>query len=198
MQPVATYQNAQTVSVFQTQEYFEVAVEDCHGITQSIKLPRNVLLSKKISNAPPETKQEPKVIPTEPKPKQSIVRIDKTEDGRQIEIRNEPKVTRLPRAEPPSRTKPLSRKFEAKLTKSQVMEIKALLNDPKFMSTYPSCYKAYKDLGEAYKVTYMCIQLIHKGVTWKHVWLAGHPQGVSPSCSPVNLSTQHHANSCRL
>jgi hypothetical protein len=42
----------------------------------------------------------------------------------------------------------------------------------------------------------MCIQLIHKGVTWKHVWLAGHPQGVSPSCSPVNLSTQHHANSC--
>jgi len=169
MQPVATYQNAQTVSVFQTQEYFEVAVEDCYGITQSIKLPRNVLLSKKTSNAPPETKQEPVVVPIEPKPKQSIVRIDRTEDGRQIEIRNEPKVTRLPRAEPPSRTKPLSRKFEAKLTKSQVMEIKALLNDPKFMSTYSSCYKAYKDLGEAYKVTYMCIQLIHKGVTWKHV-----------------------------
>jgi hypothetical protein len=39
------------------------------------------------------------------------------------------------------------RGFEAKLTKSQVIEIKALLNDPKFMSTYSSCYKAYKDLG---------------------------------------------------
>jgi hypothetical protein len=92
MQPVATYQNAQTVSVFQTQEYFEVAVEDCYGITQSIKLPRNVLLSKKTNSVPPETKEEPLAVSTELKPKQSIVRIDRTEDGRQIEIRNEPKL----------------------------------------------------------------------------------------------------------
>jgi len=166
MKPVVTYQNPQTVSVFQAQDYFEISVEDSSGITQSIKLPRNVVLAKKTVDGSTKTVTvEEKDTPL----KQSIVRIDRTEDGRQIEIRNEPKVTRLPRAEPPSKQQSRARNFESKLKKSQVMEIKTLLADPKFMSTYPSCYKAYKDLGEAYGVTYMCIQLIHKGVTWKHV-----------------------------
>lgn len=163
MQPIVTYTKPQQVSVFKTDDYFHISVTDDNGIEQSIKLPTS---TTKVIKTVQQTVEniKPAVNPT-------VVRIDKTEDGRQIEVRHEPKVIKLPREEPKAKGKYPQREtpFQRKLTQSQVMEIKTMLYDPKFMSTYPSCYQAYKEIGEIYKVTYMCIQMIHKGVTWKHV-----------------------------
>lgn len=89
---------------------------------------------------------------------QSVVRIDRTEDGKQIEKRS------VYRTEYNG-----SQPFTSKLTEKQVREIRTILADKQLMSTYNSDYKAYKDLAEAYGVSYMTIQFIHKNVTWKHV-----------------------------
>ena len=90
--------------------------------------------------------------------KPSIVRIDRTQDGKQIEKRATYKV-QYNGAQP----------FTSKLTEKQVREIRSILADKQLMATYKSDYKAYKDLAEAYGVSYMTIQFIHKNVTWKHV-----------------------------
>lgn len=164
MQPIVTYTKPQQVSVFKTDNYFHISITDDNGIEQSIKLPTSTTkVIKTIQQSPVVI--EPEVV------KPTIVRIDRTEDGRQIEQRIEPKITKLPREEPKKYKKQNQnlKPFTSKLTRSQVMEIKTMLYDPKFMATYPSCYQAYKEIASIYGVTYMCIQFIHKGVTWKNV-----------------------------
>jgi len=164
MQTIVTYTKPQQVSVFKTDNYFQISVTDDNGIEQSIKLPINAATVIK-------TVQQTPVATESKAAKPAIVRIDRTEDGRQIEKRIEPKIIKLPREEPKEFKKQSQKRgsFEAKLTRSQVMEIKTMLYDPRFMATYSSCYQAYKEIGSVYGVTYMCIQLIHKGVTWKNV-----------------------------
>jgi len=165
MQPIVTYTKPQQVSVFKTDNCFHISVTDDNGIEQSIKLPISTTkVIKTVQQTPAVTK--PKVS------KPTVVRIDYTEDGRQIEQRIEPKITKLPREESKKYIKNRNQNlkpFTSKLTRSQVMEIKTMLYDPKFMATYPSCYQAYKEIAGVYGVTYMCIQFIHRGVTWKNV-----------------------------
>lgn len=166
MQPIVTYSNAKEVSVFKTDYFFQITITNDNGIEQSIKLPTNVtkVIKAQVDTIEQVKQQEPvQTIEDQINNfKPTIVRIDHTEDNRQIEIRRESKPK-------PKRKQTTDRPFESKLNKSQVIEIKSMLNDEKFMATYSSVYKAYKDIAQTYNVSYMCIQFIHRGVTWKHV-----------------------------
>lgn len=72
------------------------------------------------------------------------------------------------RSTPKKRTKPAAL-FNAKLTPAQVREIKGMLADLGLMQSFGSKFRAYKGIGEAYKVSYHTISNIHKGLAWKDV-----------------------------
>lgn len=59
--------------------------------------------------------------------------------------------------------------FNAKLDFAKVREIKGMLADEGLMQSFGSKFRAYKGIGEAYKVSYHTISNIHKGLAWKDV-----------------------------
>lgn len=157
MKELLSPQDLTQASITKDDECLYVNFIDDNGIDHTIKVP----LAKSSSNTLFNTKIRSQTG------KPSIVRIDRTESGQQIEVRSN-------RNSQSSRKK--SRNFPAdhvhfarKLTESQVREIKALLADKKFMREFKSEYKAHKELGEAYNVHYMTIRMIACGRTWKHL-----------------------------
>jgi hypothetical protein len=66
------------------------------------------------------------------------------------------------------RTKPAAL-ANAKLTQAQVREIKGMLADAELMQGFGSKHRAYKGIGDAYKVSYHTISNIHKGLAWRNV-----------------------------
>jgi hypothetical protein len=124
---------------------------DDHGIDHTIKIP--------LLNSKPNASFNTQTKPQSSKP--SIVRIDRTETGQQIERRS----NRNNHSNHSNDYIPFSRK----LTESQVREIKALLDDKDYMREFKSEYKAHKELGDVYNVNYMTIAMIARGMTWKHI-----------------------------
>lgn len=57
----------------------------------------------------------------------------------------------------------------AKLNEAQVREIRQLLADESYTSTYRSKTEMYIDLAKVYNVSHSCIMLIDTKRTWKHV-----------------------------
>ena len=57
----------------------------------------------------------------------------------------------------------------AKLNEAQVREIRQMLSDKGYTSTYRSKTEMYIDLAKAYNVSHSCIMLIDTNRTWKHV-----------------------------
>ena len=57
----------------------------------------------------------------------------------------------------------------AKLNESQVREIRQMLSDKGYTSSYGSKTEMYIDLAKAYNVSHSCIMLIDTKRTWKHV-----------------------------
>lgn len=157
MKELLSPQDLTQASITKDDEYLYVNYIDVNGIDHTIKVP----LFKSSSNTVFNTKIRPQTS------KPSIVRIDRTESGTQVEIRsnrNSQSGTKKPRKFPDGHVH-----FARKLTESQVREIKALLADENFMREYKSEYKAHKELGEAYDVHYMTIAMIACGKTWKHI-----------------------------
>ena len=157
MKELLSPQDLTQASITKDDEYLYVNFIDDNGVDHTIKVP----LSKSSSNTLFNTKTRLQTS------KPSIVRIDRTESGQQIEVRssrNSQSGTKKPRKFPDDHVH-----FARKLTESQVREIKALLADKKFMREFKSEYKAHKELGEAYNVNYMTITMIACGKTWKHI-----------------------------
>ena len=57
----------------------------------------------------------------------------------------------------------------AKLTESDVREIKNILKDKKLSNSFKNKTKFYQELGKAYKVHFTTIANIACGASWKHV-----------------------------
>jgi hypothetical protein len=57
----------------------------------------------------------------------------------------------------------------AKLNEAQVREIRQLLADESYTSTYRSKTEMYIDISKVYNVSHSCIMLIDTKRTWKHV-----------------------------
>jgi hypothetical protein len=57
----------------------------------------------------------------------------------------------------------------AKLTESEVREIKNILKDKKLSSSFKNKTKFYQELGKDYKVHFTTIANIACGASWKHV-----------------------------
>lgn len=156
MKELLSPQDLTQASISKDDQYLYVNFIDENGIDHTIKVP----LGKSSSNTPFNTN-----IRSQTKP--SIVRIDRTESGQQIEVRSNKSSqsgTKKPRKYPPDHGP-----FVRKLTESKVREIKALLADKSFMREFKSEYKAHKELGSVYDVHYMTIKLIANGTTWKHI-----------------------------
>ena len=151
MKELLSPQDLTQASITKDDEYLYVNFTDDNGVDHTIKVP----LTKSSSNVLFNTKTRSQTS------KPSIVRIDRTESGQQIEIRSKQRK---------QHTFPADHvHFARKLTESQVREIKALLADKKFMREFKSEYKAHKELGDAYNVNYMTITMIACGKTWKHI-----------------------------
>ena len=151
MKELLSPQDLTQASITKDATHLYVNFIDDDGIDHTIKIP--LVKSKPSSSFNTETKVQ--------SVKPSIVRIDRTETGQQIELRSPEK-------------KPFQRSvdvvpFARKLTESQVREIKALLADKEYMREFSSEYKAHKELGSVYGVHYMTIKMIACGTTWKHI-----------------------------
>jgi hypothetical protein len=57
----------------------------------------------------------------------------------------------------------------AKLSESDVREIKGVLATPSIMKEFKSTNRAYIEIGKAYGVSQHTISNIHKGKAWSHV-----------------------------
>jgi len=142
MESLFSTQNLKKLSVFKNNEHILIESISEQGIVQTVKIPMLKTVTTNNTNK--------QLNSTNKSP--SIVRIDRQQDGKQIETR-----------------KNKNSFFKGKLTEKQVKEIKTLLADTNYMSTYQSEYQAHKDIGKAYGVTYMTIKHIHYGITWGHV-----------------------------
>lgn len=148
MESLFSTQNLKKLSVFKDNEHILIESTSEQGIVQTVKIP---MLKTVTTNNTNKTNNANKQLNSTNK-SPSVVRVDRQQDGKQIEIR-----------------KNENSFFKAKLTEKQVKEIKALLADTNYMNTYQSEYQAHKDIGKAYGVTYMTIKYIHHGVTWGHL-----------------------------
>ena len=146
MESLFSTQNLKNLSVFKDNEHILIESTSEQGIVQTVKIP----MLKTITTNNANNNANKQLNSTNKSP--SIVRIDRQQDGKQIEVR-----------------KNKNNFFKTKLTEKQVKEIKTLLADTNYMNTYQSEYQAHKDIGKAYGVTYMTIKYIHHGVTWGHV-----------------------------
>jgi hypothetical protein len=63
----------------------------------------------------------------------------------------------------------LGKRFQSKLTESQVIEMKQILADPEIMAKFSSKTQAYKQLGQIYGVSGCRVQQIANGNGWNHV-----------------------------
>jgi len=57
----------------------------------------------------------------------------------------------------------------AKLTEKQVVEIKEILKDKSYISTFTNKGQFYDEVAKAYNVTRACILAIKTNTTWRHV-----------------------------
>ena len=57
----------------------------------------------------------------------------------------------------------------AKLNEENVRDIRTLLQDKSFVSSYKNVTQMYKDIAKTYKVSPWAIKNIHENVSWKHV-----------------------------
>lgn len=77
-------------------------------------------------------------------------------------------VKKIVTGDSPRRTKPEAFS-NAKLSESDVREIKGILSTPSLMKEFRSLNRAYIDIGKAYDVSQHTISNIHKGKAWAHV-----------------------------
>jgi len=157
MKELFSAQNLAQVSIAKGATHLHVNFIDDEGIGHTIKIPfvnNNFNVSDDF-----EVKRYTSLNTSTTRP--SIVRIDRTEDGRQIELRSARKRKQRKQGDHVP--------FSRKLTETQVREIKALLADKEYMSELKTSYQAHKELGDAYGVNYMTIRMIATGATWKHL-----------------------------
>lgn len=57
----------------------------------------------------------------------------------------------------------------AKLTEATVREIRLLLSDKKFVSSFQSTHAMHEELAKAYKVHFATIRSVARNESWKHV-----------------------------
>jgi len=157
MKELFSAQNLSQVSIAKDATHLHVNFIDDEGMSHAIKIPF-VNNNFNVSNDFESKRYEPLNTSTT---RPTIVRIERTEDGRQREIRS---ATRRKHRKQSDHVP-----FTRKLNEAQVREIKALLADKQYMNEHKTPYKAHKELGDAYGVNYMTIKMIDIGVTWKHV-----------------------------
>ena len=152
MESLFSTQNLKNLSVFKDNEHILIESTSEQGIVQTVKIPMLKTITTNNANKTNNANNNANKQLNSTNKSPSIVRIDRQQDGKQIEVR-----------------KNKNNFFKTKLTEKQVKEIKTLLADTNYMNTYQSEYQAHKDIGKAYGVTYMTIKYIHHGVTWGHV-----------------------------
>lgn len=191
MKELLSTQDLKQASITKDATHLHINFIDQEGIGHTIKIPL-------VNTQPSAPFKQPAVVEIDAhkvqRTKPSIVRVDRTEDGKQIERRSNGTIIKAKQRQYPSDHV----HFARKLTESQVREIKTLLADKEYMREFKSEYAAHKDLGKVYKVNYMTITMIARGMTWKHVsWSTNRPEHVYKLLT-INHCTAYPVNDCIL